>query len=270
MPLCHSCGGWIEFRIIGGRAIPLHESGGCSSWAGSSSTYSARQSSRGTWFTFPFTEYYSYTIPNATCPVCDASVFFYQSPFGGRVFFDELGPPWPKHPCTCSDESVRAEFQSANSADLGKRIRLFTYGDLAGDAKAAVDAAVSNRPAPRWLIDGWIPFCCTSVEARTTGLRVQGRLMNPDNSKGPPIEFRQAGIRSQFTVQTGPVFIGYDLVTHGLKVQDYFNEEVVFTRSVCESTWEFSAVSVDEQGELSIFYTRLDQVTHTEHSTQHR
>jgi hypothetical protein len=44
--------------------------------------------------------YDSFTIPNAACPVCDASVFFYQSPHGGRVFFDHLGPPWPKHPCT--------------------------------------------------------------------------------------------------------------------------------------------------------------------------
>ncbi|VVN14961.1 hypothetical protein PS647_04049 [Pseudomonas fluorescens] len=42
----------------------------------------------------------TYTTPNAKCPVCGESVFFYQSPYGGRVFFDELGPPWPKHPCT--------------------------------------------------------------------------------------------------------------------------------------------------------------------------
>jgi hypothetical protein len=42
----------------------------------------------------------SFVNPNAKCPVCGASVFFYQSPYGGRVFFDELGPPWPKHPCT--------------------------------------------------------------------------------------------------------------------------------------------------------------------------
>lgn len=41
-----------------------------------------------------------YTNPNATCPVCGAAVFFYQSADGGRVFFDELGPPWPRHPCT--------------------------------------------------------------------------------------------------------------------------------------------------------------------------
>lgn len=42
----------------------------------------------------------SYVNPNALCPVCGAKVFFYQSETGGRVFFDKLGPPWPKHPCT--------------------------------------------------------------------------------------------------------------------------------------------------------------------------
>ena len=38
--------------------------------------------------------------PNANCPECGAPVFFYQNEHGSRVFFDELGPPWPKHPCT--------------------------------------------------------------------------------------------------------------------------------------------------------------------------
>lgn len=44
----------------------------------------------------------AYTTPKARCPVCGAKVFFYQSEAGGRVYFDELGPPWPKHPCTDS------------------------------------------------------------------------------------------------------------------------------------------------------------------------
>jgi hypothetical protein len=53
------------------------------------------------WWVPPITQtYQSYIYPNAFCPVCDAQVFFYQSPNGGRVFFDELGPPWRKHPCT--------------------------------------------------------------------------------------------------------------------------------------------------------------------------
>lgn len=38
--------------------------------------------------------------PNAVCPVCGAWVFFYANETGSRVYFDEIGPPWPKHPCT--------------------------------------------------------------------------------------------------------------------------------------------------------------------------
>lgn len=40
--------------------------------------------------------------PNARCPVCKKDVYFVQTEYGGRVYFDELGPPWPKHPCTDS------------------------------------------------------------------------------------------------------------------------------------------------------------------------
>lgn len=52
-------------------------------------------------------DYQSFINPNAYCPVCNAIVFFYQSPFGGRVFFDNLGPPWPKHPCTDSGSTAQ-------------------------------------------------------------------------------------------------------------------------------------------------------------------
>jgi hypothetical protein len=47
-----------------------------------------------------FDAYETFVNPNARCPICTLPVFFYQSEYGGRVFFDELGPPWPKHPCT--------------------------------------------------------------------------------------------------------------------------------------------------------------------------
>jgi hypothetical protein len=61
------------------------------------------------------TRYESYVNPNAVCPVCGASVYFYQSPDGGRVFFDDLGPPWPKHPCTDNKE-LPARNQQTNNA----------------------------------------------------------------------------------------------------------------------------------------------------------
>lgn len=40
--------------------------------------------------------------PNAKCPICSKPVYFIEMDNGGRVFFDDLGPPWPKHPCTDS------------------------------------------------------------------------------------------------------------------------------------------------------------------------
>ena len=52
------------------------------------------------WRTDRKPRYATFMNPNALCPVCGACVYFYRAPSGGRVFFDELGPPWPKHWCT--------------------------------------------------------------------------------------------------------------------------------------------------------------------------
>ena len=52
--------------------------------------------------------------PNARCPVCGAAVFFYRNDFGSRVYFDALGPPWPKHPCM--DSSTDADTASSNAS----------------------------------------------------------------------------------------------------------------------------------------------------------
>lgn len=58
-------------------------------------------------------------IPNARCPVCGALVFFYANAYGSRVFFDAMGPPWPKHPCTDHGYrrgGVRAALQGLRSS----------------------------------------------------------------------------------------------------------------------------------------------------------
>jgi hypothetical protein len=41
----------------------------------------------------------SSTQPNYLCKCCGAKVFFFQSSSGGKVLFDSLGQPWPKHDC---------------------------------------------------------------------------------------------------------------------------------------------------------------------------
>lgn len=89
---------------------------------------------------YAFTGYSSYTNPNARCPVCGVYVFFYQSPEGGRVFFDELGPPWPKHPCTSNNP-------------LGKTTSKQIYHSFSGLV-----------PSYKWEADGWLPFDIDSIK----------------------------------------------------------------------------------------------------------
>ena len=84
--------------------------------------------------------YESYVNPNAQCPICADSVFFYRSPDGGRVYFDELGPPWPKHPCT------------------DRRILVNTM-NLAYRDEARIKAPIVYA----WQKEGWSPLYVRSV-----------------------------------------------------------------------------------------------------------
>ncbi len=123
MALCYDCGGEIIFRYDGGVCVPIHLSGGCS--PGSS-----------------YTRISSFVDPNARCPVCGDGVFFYRSPFDGRVFFDELGPPWPKHPCT--DNS-------------------FEHFPLAPSGASDSETRIARSRA-EWQRKGWKPFRCKKAE----------------------------------------------------------------------------------------------------------
>lgn len=82
----------------------------------------------------------SYTTPNARCPRCPARVFFYRSPYGGSVYFDDLGPPWPKHPCMDA---------SREAAPRPSRHPSITAG---------------SRPAVQTVREkGWKPLICDEV-----------------------------------------------------------------------------------------------------------
>lgn len=91
----------------------------------------------------------SYVNPNAHCPVCGATVYFYRSPYNGRVFFDELGWPWPKHPCT------------DNSATPPRRATRKSVLDTAPRAEAA------------WRGEGWMPLLSRKIYPAQKGHRAQ-------------------------------------------------------------------------------------------------
>ena len=65
----------------------------------------------------------SFTIPNSKCSVCHASVYYYEHPNGSRVFFDELGPPWPVHPCTASGTYIQGKKRQPTRVSAPKSAR---------------------------------------------------------------------------------------------------------------------------------------------------
>lgn len=92
----------------------------------------------------------SYTVPNARCRECRAHVFFYQSPFGGKVYFDSLGPPWPKHSCS----------------------QVHRYGGAApswpapgGRPRQGIGPA--SQPPRIRVAEGWWPILCSAIRTDT-------------------------------------------------------------------------------------------------------
>lgn len=119
--------GWGGFGHLGGR-----------------SQYAAFAAGPRTWD--------SYVNPSARCPVCGAAVYFFQSASGGRVFFDHLGPPWPKHPCT----------------DNGRPLTSL-------DTRSG--STIPNSAPPPWAEAGWTPLLEVSATDLTPALiRLEAEL----------------------------------------------------------------------------------------------
>jgi len=79
--------------------------------------------------------YESFTIPNIRCKCCGDEIYFYQSPYGGKVFFNELGHPWEKH--CCEPKCCAKEKETISYDRLGIR------------------SVTSNKPS--WEKNGWTP-----------------------------------------------------------------------------------------------------------------
>ena len=98
-----------------------------------------------------------YVNPNAECPVCGAAVFFYQNSYGSRVFFDELGKPWPRHPCTIGSPPGTSanpddrHIVAPTSRDETERAHINSCFELAG-----LDSAEHFRTV--FELDQWQPL----------------------------------------------------------------------------------------------------------------
>lgn len=78
MSNCRDCGQEISFRYINGVCTPIHDAGHCDGW--------------------PVDEDAVKKAQHTKCRHCGPMVWFVRNN-GGFWWFDQLGIPWPKHPC---------------------------------------------------------------------------------------------------------------------------------------------------------------------------
>lgn len=87
------------FRTINGNIVPMTVSNVIDSFTSRKTSKLPKfESSQMSKDYFKSVE--AFTVPNAQCPVCGDLVFYYEHASGSKVYFEELGPPWTKHPCT--------------------------------------------------------------------------------------------------------------------------------------------------------------------------
>jgi len=71
-----------------------------------------------------------FVSPNATCPVCGERVYYYQNGYGSKVYFDDLGWPWPKHPCVDTQQETRNNWHVLAATFPNNRIDQYISDNL--------------------------------------------------------------------------------------------------------------------------------------------
>lgn len=200
---CCYCGGPIDFRWIDGVVVPLHQNGGCSggSWErpprpptppGPPDEGFVRDELRGPWAAgHAATDLGEPLTYPTTCPYCGARIFFHTNGNGDVVFFDALGPPWPKHACLASDFRTSEGSNSAWTTIL---------------EIASLRVPPSSIPVPRermmTLVLGW----ATSAEGME-GQTLRGVVVRTEE---PRIAYREEASgfgRTQCWVQMVDLFV---------------------------------------------------------------
>ncbi|MBB4263747.1 hypothetical protein [Bradyrhizobium sp. CIR3A] len=128
-----------------------------------------------------------YVNPNARCPECNASVYFYANEHGSRVFFDHLGPPWPKHPCTDIPRDYVPRERSPQRRGRGAMQELILAANVVG--------LFDNKVFGRRAADEWTVLVVLTVERNDNENTVTAEFL--DSRDGETTTFT---CRSEFVI----------------------------------------------------------------------
>lgn len=120
-----------------------------------------------------------YVNSNARCPVCSAAVFFYANAAGSRVYFDDLGPPWPKHPCTDGPRSSgrysKENFTAPTKRSRGQVKELLAAAKTAGLSRSKV---FGQRRSDEWSL-----VLIHTVDRQGENNRIDGEYLDSESEE---------------------------------------------------------------------------------------
>jgi hypothetical protein len=165
------CGGKIIFRVIDGARIPIHLSGGCwkssgrrsSSSSGGSGSLYGQYSVRGDIFVSNHSN--SNFCRCVRCPICKKDVFFIRHN-GGSVWVDELGWPWPKHPCFHKDSEGDRSLRVLRANTQDRQIK-----PMLG---LVIRIKVNERPEP---VTTFLAINCEDGKGRCISISGRGKIL---------------------------------------------------------------------------------------------
>lgn len=121
-----------------------------------------------------------YVNPNAKCPVCGDAVYFYANEHGSRVFFDDLGPPWPKHHCTDNPREPVSPRGAPTRRTRGMMQELITAANTAG--------LFRNKVFGRRIPEEWSLLLVVTVERDGEENTVTAEFL--DSQSGETTQFK--------------------------------------------------------------------------------
>jgi hypothetical protein len=153
------------------------------------------------------------------------------------VFFDELGPSWPKHPRTdnpvihqhFSSSQGRALIPIAVAGQSGKPDLEPAQPVQATPLQPCITDSVSHRRA-EWAKAGWMPIVVTKLVTRSIGNETKGRLFVVADRDSVPFLIVQASDEARFYQTQGQLRISFSLLQNLSPAFSALNERPVLLK----------------------------------------
>ena len=173
-------------------------------------------------------------------------------------------PPWPKHPCTSSDDSsIRRTVRDFNLEQL------FPTSDRHPEASPQSEKAepsvdsLASLPKPNLKIPdgrnaGWNPLLLSQTMPTGCGIVIDGSELLED-TKNIQRKLIQVDIQDTFQEARDGLVYSYSMAMNPNRLISVLTKNVVFIRRVSETTYELSTISITKDDEFIHFTFQMKE-----------